>query len=165
MADKRAEIRKPLSKKERDYIVKCASRSVAKGSILIALNRNKNTFALNPDAKAAYDEGMDLLRDRVSKTIIKSDDYRDRAILANRLSLFTNKIDIKSIKSIDELKTAMSDMLIHFAKGHITSETLNTFNKGAAQLAQLYFDQNIQAELDELRDAINSKQDKSSEFE
>ncbi len=156
--------KKPFTKKEIDFIIEAASQGKTRRTIAGAIGRDISLFSKNALPETYFQQGLDLLRDKIASEIIESNDYRDRALLANRLNIFAPNLDLKEIETIDQLKAAMGDMLVEFAKGKITTEVLNAFNKGAAQLSQLFFDQSVQAELDELREMLNQKQDKTEDY-
>ncbi len=155
---------KDVMKAQCESITTYASEGKSRRSISIMLQLSNNVFLRDEKAESAFQDGLALLRDQVSKTVIASKDYRDRAKLFDRLCVLAEPIDMPDIKSIEDLQKAMSNILKAFASGSINSEQLNSFTKSAAQLSQLYFDQSVQAQLDELKAELATKADVEEEY-
>lgn len=145
-----------MSKTRLQQIEDLAALGQSRRSISRALGASKNLFS-NPKAEDAYQIGLDKLRDRIAKESIQSGDFRDRALLFNRLNILAEPLPVDEIKDIDSLERAMGRAMAAFLAGKINTETLNTFTKSAAQLAQLFFDTNVKKELDELKELLQEK--------
>lgn len=157
MGSKLSGLRKKLSEENIKFIVSSAKKGSSRRSIARALDMHPNIWKRRPDIEEIYQKGLDELRDEIASKSIKSDDYRDRAMLFSRLNILSEPIYIDKIDSIASLQKAMGHVLVAFSGGKINPEQLNSFTKSCAQLSQLYFDQNVQAQLDELKEQLKHK--------
>ena len=147
---------KPLTIKERNTIVKMASQGATKASILKEVGRAKNSFQKHKEMIEAYEEGLDKVRNKIAKESIESGDYRDRALLFERLGILTNPVLIEDIKSIDDAKLAMGKVLNAYAGGKLTASQFNNLTKGIERTAQLFFDADVVAELEALKEQLGT---------
>ncbi len=147
-----------------EEITNLASEGKSRRSISNLLSLSNNVFARDQKCEDAYLDGLAILRDKVASATIASKDYRDRALLFNRLSVLAEPIEMPEIKSIEDLQKAMTNVLVSFAQGKVTETQLNSFTKASAQLSQLYFDQSIQSQLDLLKEELSHKEDRQEEY-
>ena len=164
MGSKLSGARRRLTSTDKKFIIEQASKGTSRNSISVDLKMSNNIWKRRPELEELYQQGLDHLRNKIAKEAIDSGDYRDRAMLFNRLSILSEPIEVKPINSIEDLQKAMGEVLVSFANGKITSEQLNSFTKSCAQLSQLYFDQSIQVQLDELKADLANKQPLEQDF-
>ena len=154
-----------LTLKERNIITREASKGTSRNSLTKSLSMSRNAFARSADLEQLYQDGLNKIRDKIAKESINSGDYRDRALLFDRLSILSEPLKMPKITCIEDIQKAMATALTAYGEGKITSNQLNTFTKACTTLSQLYFDQDVQKQLEEIKQQLEDQhKPKENEF-
>ena len=164
MAKKWRPLPKRITPKTLQAITELAERGHNKQSISRQLNLQPNDLHRIKETDKAFLDGRDRLADKICTECVESGDYRDRALIANKMNLFSSEVEVPEITDIPSLLQAQGFMLQAFALGRINAETLTAFTKSSSTLSQGYFDSDIKRQLDDLQHQLKHKADKTEDF-
>ena len=143
------------TKKNCKIVTEGAKNGMNKITLCRKLGIHKQSMVPGSVLGDAYQKGRDALGERITMESIESGDYRDRALIINKMSLFSEPIEIaKNIKDIPTLLEAQAQMLEAYAAGRLSPEQMSGWVKASSSYGQQLFDADIQTRMAELEEQM-----------